>query len=117
NANDINRAVFWGVYGPPFGAGTPQPLRIKYTSRAFPLYTAGTLTSFTYNPDAATFELKAASAPVAVGARDGATVVFVPKAVNASIGASGAKLQMLARGDGSRIVYAYPAGGSYRVFT
>ena len=23
NANDVNRTVFWGVYGPPFGSGTP----------------------------------------------------------------------------------------------
>ena len=44
NANDTNPTVFWGVYGPPFGPGVPQPARIRLTSRAYPLYLAGNLT-------------------------------------------------------------------------
>jgi endoglycosylceramidase len=117
NANDINRAVFWGVYGPPFPPGTAQPLRITYTSRAFPLYTAGTLKSFTYDPSAASFDLQADSPLVPSGARNLATVIFVPRAVSAGVAATGARLQTVSRGDGARIVYVWPAGGPYRVFT
>ena len=117
NANDINRAVFWGVYGPPFPPGTAQPLRITYTSRAFPLYTAGALKNFSYDPNSAGFDLQAASPPVPLGARNLATVIFVPRAVSAGVAATGARLQIVSRSDGSRIVYAWPAGGTYRVFT
>jgi endoglycosylceramidase len=117
NANDVNRAVFWGVYGPPFPPGTPQPLRIRYTSRAFPLYTAGHLRNFVYDPSAASFDLEADSPPVPFGARNLATVIFVPSATSASVSATGARLQTVSRGDGTRIVYAWPTGGPYRVFT
>jgi endoglycosylceramidase len=117
NANDINRAVFWGVYGSPFPPGMPQPLRIKYTSRAFPLYTARELRSFSYDPEGATFALRANSPAVPIGSSERATVIFVPAAVTASISATNARLRVLARADGTRIVYAYPRGGNYRVFT
>jgi endoglycosylceramidase len=117
NANDVNRAVFWGVYGPPFPPGTPEPSRITYTSRAFPLYTAGDLRSFTYDPASASFDLQAQSPPVPVGVRNLATVIFLPRAVSASVGVTGARLRTALRGDGSRIVYAWPIGGPYRVFT
>jgi endoglycosylceramidase len=117
NANDINRAVFWGVYGPPFPPGTAQPSRIMYTSRAFPLYTAGEERSFAYDPTSASFDLQAESPPVPSGARNLATVIFVPRAVSAGVGVTGARLQTALRGDGSRILYVWPAGGSYSVFT
>jgi hypothetical protein len=48
NANDTNPSVFWGVYGPPFGPGVPQPERIRLTSRAYPLYLAGNLRRLSY---------------------------------------------------------------------
>jgi endoglycosylceramidase len=117
NANDVNRAVFWGVYGPPFPPGTAQPLRIFYTSRAFPLYTAGEERSFAYEPSSGSFDLHAESPPVPSGVRSLATVIFVPRAVSAGVGATGARLRIVLRSDGSRIVYAWPTGGPYRVFT
>jgi endoglycosylceramidase len=117
NANDVNRAVFWGVYGPPFPPGTAQPQRILYTSRAFPLYTAGDARSFSYDPVAASFDLRAESPPVAPGARNLATVIYVPSGVGASIAATGARLRIVRRADGSRIVYAWPLGGGYRIST
>jgi endoglycosylceramidase len=116
NANDVNRAVFWGVYGPPFPPGTPQPLRIAYTSRAFPVFTAGDLRSFSYDPSSATFDLRAQSAPVQPRARGRATVVFIPRAVTGAVAATGAHLRVLSRTDGSRVAYAWPDGGAYRVF-
>ncbi len=117
NANDINRAVFWGVYGPPFPPGTPQPLRVKYTSRAFPLYTAGDEKSFAYDATSASFDLRAEAPRVSFGAFNLATVIFVPSAVSARVAATGARLQTVSRGDGSRVVYAWPVGGPYHVFT
>jgi endoglycosylceramidase len=116
NANDINRAVFWGVYGPPFPPGTAQASRVLYTSRAFPLYTTGDLKGFNYDPGSASFHLEAES-PSAPASASSATVIFVPSTVHASIGATGARLHTVVRPDGARIVYASPTGGSYRIFT
>jgi endoglycosylceramidase len=117
NANDINRAVFWGVYGPPFPPGTPQASRILYTSRAFPLYTAGDLRSFAYDPTSASFDLHAESPPVLQSGRSSATVIFLPSAVTASVSATGARVRTVAQSNGSRTVYAWPTGGPYRIFT
>jgi endoglycosylceramidase len=117
NANDVNRAVFWGVYGPPFPPGTPQASRVLYTSRTFPLYTAGDLKSFAYNPSAASFDLEAESPAVPPRARSSATLIFVPSAVTASIAATGARVRTVSNSDGSRTVYVWPTGGPYRVFT
>jgi endoglycosylceramidase len=117
NANDVNRAVFWGIYGPPFPPGTAQPQRIFYTSRAFPLYTAGAMESFAYDPSSASFDLHAESPPVPSRARNQATVIFVPRAVGARIAATGAHVRTVSRADGNRIAYAWPTGGPYRVFT
>jgi endoglycosylceramidase len=117
NANDINGSVFWGVYGKPFGRGVPVASRIKFTSRAFPLYTAGHLRSFAYDPDQAAFDLRADSGGVAFGDRSRATLVFVPGAsARYEVRAVGARLETVDRGSG-REVYAYPAGGPYRVYT
>jgi hypothetical protein len=88
-----------------------------YTSRAFPLYTAGDLRSFAYDPASAGFDLQGESAPVAVGAHNLATVIFVPTAVSASVRVTGARLRTVSRADGSRILYVWPSGGPYRVFT
>jgi endoglycosylceramidase len=117
NANDVNRAVFWSIYGPPFPPGTPQAGRIFYTSRAFPIYTAGQLKSFTYDPASASFDMRAESPPVAHSQRTRASVVFIPSAVSARVAATGARLRVIARGAGGRIVYAWPTGGPYRVYT
>src|SRR2546428_9511334 len=50
NANDVNGSVFWGVYGKPFGRGTPQPKRILLTSRATPMATAGPVYKVRHEP-------------------------------------------------------------------
>jgi hypothetical protein len=115
NANDINASQAWGVYHPPFGPGTPVPSRIKYTVRAFPLFTAGHLLSFAYDPDSGAFDLRAWSPRVAADDAAGATVVFVPAASRGSIVAEGARLHVVDRGDGAREAYVYPQGGEYHV--
>jgi endoglycosylceramidase len=121
NANDIFGNSQWGVYYGDFAtthAGIPSPTRIKYTDRAYPLFTAGHLQTFLYNPDDASFDLHATSPAVvndAAGHQNG-TLVFVPAATTCVIQAENADLEMFSRGDGSREVYAYPRGGNYRVF-
>jgi hypothetical protein len=117
NANDINRAVFWGVYGPPFPPGTPQPERIKLTSRPYPLYTAGDLESLSYDPAGGTFSMRARSPAVSLGSSDRATVLILPPSFHADVGATGASLRIRERADGVRIAYVYPRGGPYRVFS
>jgi endoglycosylceramidase len=114
NANDIDPTFFWGVYGPPFGRGTPQPKRILLTSRATPMATAGVLRSIDYAPYKRTFDVRASAKRVRCGDRRHATVLWVPK--QGGIAATGARLEVFRRA-GGREVYVYPNGGSYRVFS
>jgi endoglycosylceramidase len=114
NANDTNPDFFWGVYGPPFGRGTPQPKRLLYTARATPLATAGTLQRVSYAPHGRTFEVRGQAKRVACGDRRHATVLWVPDGVR--LAADGARLEVFRRGAG-REVYAYPDGAGYRVFS
>ncbi|HEU4978441.1 MAG TPA: cellulase family glycosylhydrolase, partial [Solirubrobacteraceae bacterium] len=115
NANDIDQSVFWGVYGPPFGMGTPQAHRLRYVDRAFPLALAGRLESFSYDPDHAAFTLRARSPRVSPAHPERATVVFVPAAVTAPLRARGAIVQLYDRGDGAREALVFPRGGAYTV--
>jgi hypothetical protein len=121
NANDVIGNTQWGVYIGDFTtthAGIPSPTRIKYTDRGYPLFTAGHLQGFVYNPDDASFDLHATSPAVArdAAAHQNGTLIFVPAATTCVIQAENADLDMFSRGDGSREIYAYPRGGNYRVF-
>jgi endoglycosylceramidase len=116
NANDTNPNAFWGVYGPPFGQGTPQPKRIALTSRAYPLYTAGRLEGMSYQAAGGAFDIRADSQRVRCGDRAHAALVFVPRAYTGPIGAENARVQVFDR-DGAREAYVYPDGGPYRVLS
>jgi endoglycosylceramidase len=116
NANDAFPTQFWGVYGPPFGTGTPQPARIRITSRAYPEAIAGALRSIHYDDAGDTFDIGATSPRVAYGDLIHATLVFVPAAVTGDVVATGADLQVFDRGGGSREAYVFPRGGDYDVF-
>ncbi len=100
----------------PFGVGTPFPSRVKFSSRAYPVYTAGMLDSLSYDPDHATFDLRATSPAVAPGDRRHATLIYVPAASTGPVLASGAALEVVPIADGARAAYAFPRGGSYHVF-
>ena len=106
------RAQF-SVYRGPFGEGTPYPSRVKFTSRAYPVFTAGTPLGFDYEPDTGAFRVRATS-PTAVtcGSRAGATVVFVPAAATGTLRATNAGLEVVAV-PGGRVAFVYPAGGAY----
>ena len=117
NANDVDPSVFWGVFGPPFGPGTPQAHRLRYVARPFPLAVAGDLRSYAYDLDRRALDLRAASRRVAFGDRAHATVLFVPAAVTAGLRAEHARLEVFDRGGGAREAYVYPRGGAYRLRT
>jgi endoglycosylceramidase len=114
NANDTNPSSFWGVYGPPFGAGAPQPERIRLTSRVYPVYTSGTLRSLSYDPDTGRFAISATSRPMGLGDDGHATVIYIPSSVQGAVRATGARL-LTAQRPGGRAVYVFPRGGSYTV--
>ena len=93
------------------------PSRLQYTSRVYPLYTAGSLQSLSYDADNATFDLQATATAVTPGDTGHATLLYIPVAVTAPIQAEGAQMQTVNRGDGSRYVYVYPAVGAYHIHT
>ena len=106
---------FSSMHGP-FGQGTPFPSRVKFTARAYPIYTAGSTISLNYDPDHATFDLRATAAAVRMGDREHATLIYVPPASRGQIEATGASVEVTALSDSAREVDAYPRGGGYRVF-
>lgn len=105
--------VPFSVLHQPFGRGVPFPSRIVYTARAYPVYLAGSLTSLSYDAPRASFDLTATSTAV----RDGqhATIVFVPARASGRIVTTGARVHVVAVGDGNRVAWVYPNGGSYSV--
>jgi endoglycosylceramidase len=115
NANDVMSTQFWGIYGPPFAMGTPQPNRIRITSRAYPETLAGSLLSMSFDDHGYSFDLKATSPAVNAGDLPHATLVFVPAAASGEVVGINADVVVFHRGAGSREAYAFPKGGSYEV--
>ncbi|MGH8506692.1 MAG: cellulase family glycosylhydrolase [Stenotrophobium sp.] len=115
DATDAKNSDGFSVLHGPFPPGAAFPSRIKFTARAYPVYTAGSMQSFSYDPDTASFDLKATSAAVTPGDRAHATLVFLPAAATAALQVEGAQYEMLDRGDGSHDLYIYPDGGDYHV--
>ena len=107
------RANF-SVYHGPFGAGTPFPSRVKFTSRAYPLFTAGTLDSVAFTPGDGSFAIHASSSIVRCADPGRATVIFVPAVYAGAVTATGAALESFAV-PGGRLVLAFPTGGAYSV--
>ena len=104
----------FSVYHGPFGDGVPFPSRVKFTSRAYPLFTAGSLGSLAYNPDSGGFDLRATSAAVPAGDQAHATVLFVPAVSRGAVIATGAVVDTTDV-PGGRIAFVYPSGGEYHV--
>ena len=114
DGNADNSDGFAVMHGP-FPTGVAFHSRVNYTSRIYPLYTAGTLQSLNYDPDQGSFDMVASSAAVAAGDNSHATLLFVPSAFTAPLQVDGAQKQLIERSDGSRQLYVYPAGGVYRI--
>jgi hypothetical protein len=105
----------FSVYHGPFGDGVPFASRVKFTSRAYPLFTAGSLSSLAYEPDSGGFDLRATSAAVPAGDRAHATVLFVPAVSRGVVIATGATVDTVDV-PGGRIAFVSPSGGDYHVF-
>ncbi len=114
NANDTNPSVFWGVYGPPFGSGVPQPQRIRLTSRPYPMYTAGDLRTLNYDAATGRFSMRATSRRIPVSESSRATVLVIPGSIRSPITTSGARTLIVRRGN-VREAWVFPSGGSYSV--
>ena len=91
------------------------PTRVKFTDRAYPIYTAGHLDSLSYDPDRAGFVMRAHSRRVRIGALGRATVVYIPAHASGVVTASGATLSVVAAPGGAREAFVYPRGGGYQV--
>lgn len=115
NANDTAPDTFWGVYGPPFAGksvrGAPQPKRVHWTSRVYPVLTAGTLLRATSDPFAGTAEVLATSRRAALRDQQ-ATLVEIPSVFRGGISVTGASYTVIRRGV-DREVWLYPRGGRY----
>lgn len=109
----------FSVQHPPYrrdGRGTFFASHVKFSSRAYPIYTAGSLQALRYQPDRHDFAMRGRSGPVRVGDRARATVIFLPGSVRRCLTATGARLRQPRR-TGARYAYAYPRGGAYRIYT
>jgi endoglycosylceramidase len=104
----------WGVFATPHG-DVPTPTRLKYSSRAYPLFTAGTLDSLAYDPADGAFRMTATSAAVAPSRSRRATRIFVPAAASGAVAASGARIRVRDLAGGAREVLAFPRGGPYSI--
>ena len=106
-------AAGFSVYHGPFGDGSAFPSRLKFTSRVYPLFTAGVLDAVDYQPDTGIAQVRGTSAvATACGARALATVVFVPSTATGRVTVVNAGLEVLAV-PGGRLAFVYPAGGAY----
>jgi endoglycosylceramidase len=114
NANDVNKAVNWSVYGPPFGRGRPNRKRVGLAARAYPLALAGDLESMSYDPASHAFDIRARAGAVRCRDRGRATVLWVPSMLRRRVAATHARVQSV-RVKGGRQLYVYPDGGPYRV--
>jgi endoglycosylceramidase len=94
---------------------TPYPSRVKFTDRAYPIYTAGSLQSLAYDPDTRSFTMSASSPPVRRGHADQATVIYIPASATGTVKASRAWVKVVSVTGGAREAYVFPRGGRYSV--
>jgi endoglycosylceramidase len=106
------------LVGSTYWAWTGDPVPPLLT-RVYPRATAGSLTSFAYDPSAKAFQMAAtATVPVRVGDRSFETDVVIPSAVPGAVAVSGAAVldQVVANPDGTRSAFVAPTGaGAYEV--
>ena len=93
-----------------WGAWPPQPGRLKYVARAYPLFTAGTIGALGYDEATGAFHLSAS------GAQPGQTTeIFVPAAASGAVSATGATFAVSDLTGGNREVTVTPQGADYSV--
>jgi hypothetical protein len=96
--------------------GGLRPERARLLSRAWPRAVAGTPLSYSYDPGAGRFAMRArAERGVAPGSRAEETVVYLPAAAGGSVLVGGAVLDAVEAVPGGRLAYVAPTGGEYWV--
>jgi hypothetical protein len=106
------------LIGSAYWAWTGDPVSPLLT-RVYPRVTAGTLSSFSYDPSALAFDMAATSVvPVRVGDRLAETEVVIPSGVAGAVAVSGAAVldAVVDNPDATRSAFVAPTGaGSYEV--
>ncbi len=92
------------------GSGV-DPSRVRYTDRAYPIYTVGTLQSMTYDPSNGSFTLDA----LARTGGHGSTVLYIPQAADGRVTVTGATVSLRPVIGGAREALVAPRGGAYSV--
>jgi hypothetical protein len=105
----------WGVYKPPAvptdSGGCIRTERERRLAAPYPRLSADSSLAYAYNSDDGSFALRGHGT-----AGDASTVVYAPPEVAGPISATGgARLVISSEADGSRLVFAIPTGGEFRV--
>jgi hypothetical protein len=98
--------------------GGLRSARARLLDRASPRAVAGTLVSYSYDPQSGSFSMRARAAePSRRGARGAETVVYLPPASTAApeVGGRAVLDQIESTPGGGRLVYVAPTGGDYSV--
>ena len=103
----------WGVYNPPASpsdsSGCLRASRERLLARVYPRATADLGPTFHYDSSDGSFTMKGHGRP-----GDPSTVVYVPPEVTGQIGVDdGVRAVVSRETDGSRLVFASPAGGAF----
>jgi endoglycosylceramidase len=105
----------WGVYKPPAvptdPSGCIRTERERRLAAPYPRLSADSSLAYAYNSEDGSFTLRGRGT-----AGDASTVVYAPPEVAGPISATGgARLVISSEADGSRLVFAIPTGGEFRV--
>jgi hypothetical protein len=105
----------WGVYKPPAvptdSSGCIRTERERRLAAPYPRLSADSSLAYAYNSEDGSFTLRGRGT-----AGDASTVVYAPPEVVGPISATGgARLVISSEADGSRLVFAIPTGGEFRV--
>ena len=106
----------WSVlYDDSTHVDSPYPSRVKFTDRAYPIYTAGQLMSLAYDPNTAGFTMAATSGRVSASHPKRATVIYIPASATGAVTTAGATVSVVPGPAGAREAYVFPSGGDYSV--
>ena len=108
----------WGIQDPPFttgSTGTLNATRAARVARAYPLMTAGDVTSLVEDPVAGTLDLQFTSPPVADSDHAHATLISLPPTLSGPLLVDGATDEVVPQAGGGRDVWLFPTGGAYRL--
>jgi endoglycosylceramidase len=99
----------------PFGKGVAFPSRVMFSSRAYPIATAGRLESLRYDPDTGAFAMTATLNMGRVPRPRDTTVIFLPARSSGRVRAHNATVRVHPLDGGTREALIRPGRGRYEV--